>query len=263
MEGLSITILRNSFQRRFVYKVNTLLNIFGTFITVFIQISLWKALYQGKGSISNYTMSDMYVYIIINAILLPLTNSNVANKIGDKVTSGSIVIDLIRPISLKNYMFFEELGVNIYNIIFAIIPISFFVIIFKIGFNFNLVNLVIFLLSSVLGVILMYYFNYILGLLAFWLKDSWYISWYSSALFSLFGGVIIPLNFYPILLQKVSYLLPFRLITFEPINILLNKNTLNQDIVIIILQIFWILVFEVVQKIIWKTAQKKIIVQGG
>jgi ABC-2 type transport system permease protein len=229
MEGLNVIILKNSFQRRFAYKVNTLLNIFGTFITIFIQISLWKALYQGKSNIASYTIGDMYVYIIINSILLPLTNSNVANKIGDKVTSGSIVIDLIRPISLKNYMFFEEFGENIYNVIFALIPICFFIIIFKIGINFNLINLFMFLLSCVFGIVLMYYFNYILGLLAFWLKDTWYISWYSGAFFSLFGGVIIPLNFYPIILQKVSYLLHFRLITYEPINIALNKNTLNQD----------------------------------
>lgn len=263
MGGLNLIILKNSFQRRFVYKANTLLNIFGTFITIFIQISLWKALYQGKGSIASYTMSDMYIYIIINSILLPLTNSNVANKIGDKVTSGTIVIDLIRPISLKNYMFFEEFGENIYNVTFALIPICFFIIAFKININIKLINIFIFLITSLLGIVIMYYFNYILGLFAFWLKDSWYINWYSEALFSLFGGVVIPLNFYPILLQRVSNILPFRLIAYEPINIILNKNTFNKDMAIIILQIFWIIIFELVQKIIWTKVQKKIIVQGG
>lgn len=93
-------------------------------------------------------------------------------------------------------MFFEEFGENIYNVIFAFIPICFFIIIFKIEINFSFITLIMFLVSSIFGVVLMYYFNYILGLLAFWLKDSWYIGWYAGALFSLFGGVIIPLKFY-------------------------------------------------------------------
>ena len=105
--------------------------------------------------------------------------------------------------------------------------------------------------------------QYIFGLSAFWIVNPWYIRFLTYGLGKLFGGSVIPLWFYPEWLRNISMYLPFRFITYEPIQIYLGHIDATQAWTCIGMQLFWLVIMLVLEAIFWRRASRKIFVQGG
>ena len=259
-----LEVLKRSFQQLFTYKANSYLNILGAVTSLFIQISLWHALMGNRGPVDGISFQNMFHYLIINTLVLSLVDSNSGDELGMKIRDGSIAIDLIRPISMKYFLFFQDLGKNLFKTVFTVLPVCLFsFIFFDFKFPSSPVAGGLFFVSIINGILIIFYINYIFGLLAFWLHTTWYIPWYTSALFRLFGGTFVPLWFYPPFLQRLCNVLPFRLVTFAPIEIFLERLTLRSSVFTIASQGIWIFILLIIERILWNLAQKKIIVQGG
>ncbi|MBN2535441.1 MAG: ABC-2 family transporter protein [Spirochaetales bacterium] len=247
-----------------IYRSNSYLRIFGSIIKLVIQISLWKALLSSGINTHHISFQDLLIYIFINTIILPFTESNMANHLGNKIKDGTIAIDLLRPVSLKLYLFSEELGENLYKTFFNILPICIiFMFITKITIFPGSMYLFLFVISIINGIIISYYINYIIGLTVFWLQEFWYIYFFQVSFFTLFGATAVPLWFYPGVLLQISNILPFKYAIFEPVNIYLEKISFHQSIMVIVVQVVWLIILVVLSFLIWEKAKKKVIIQGG
>lgn len=261
---LYFAVLKKTFQQQFMYRSNTIFYIIGSIIRVVIQISIWKTLLGFSGSTNNLNIEDMIAFTVISLILRNFIQSDVAYALADKVDSGAIALDLIKPVNLKAYMFSEQLSANFFNFLFTSVPVLFIsIIFFNFTFPHNALNFIMFIISLIFAIILMYFIDFSLGLLVFWIKKGLYIDFISGSLFQVFSGASIPLWFYPKFLSNISYYLPFRLIAFDPISIYLEKINYVQSAKIILLQLMWIVLFYIFEKFLWKAAQKMVFVQGG
>lgn len=263
--SLYYALLRLTFQRQFIYRANAIFNVIGSMLRVLIQISIWVALLGAGGLVDNINLSDMITYTVISLIVRQLISSRVAYTLADKVKSGSICTDLIKPINLKAYLFSEQISSNTFHFLFTGIPVlllSAFCFGFKLPASIS--AFVFFIVSLFLAVILMYLIDYVMGLLVFWVKNGDYVRFISGSLFEVFSGAFIPLWFYPGFLVTISKYLPFQLIAFEPISIYLGKTASSTACMkVILLQILWILLFYLLEKVVWNAAQKIVYVQGG
>ena len=259
-----VEFLKKSFRQRYIYRANTYINILSALFKLFVQISIWYALLSKNGSIKGISFQDMVSYVIINMLVLSLIHSNMGSRLAQKVQEGSIAIDLIRPVTLKYCLLAEELGENCFRTIFITLPVCIVSVIFlKFQLPDHPIDTLLFIISIINGIILIYYINYTLGLLSIWFGTSFYIDWFLAAFFELFAGTAVPLWFYPDFLYKISNILPFRLVSFEPIAMFLGKTSFISSLEIIILQIIWIIILILLEKFIWTKAQDKIIINGG
>ena len=128
---------------------------------------------------------------------------------------------------------------------------------------FEIGSVLAFLVSLVLGVLLMFELTYTFGLLAFRIQRCWFLSWYVSALTTFFGGTAVPLWFYPKALQTVSYVLPFRYVAFEPVNLLLGRTPAGEAWVPILCALAWLLVLGLLDRVMWRSAVQGLTVNGG
>lgn len=256
--------MKKAFQQRFAYRVNFFVSSIGNFLWIFIQVSVWQALFEHNATVEGISLTDMISFVILNLFITSLSRTNLGVRLGERINSGQIVNDFIKPINIKYFLFSEDFGGKLFNLIFTVIPT---VTIASYFWGFSLpvlnINLILFLITVINGLIISYNLSFIFGLFAFWLKDSWYVDWYLRALTKLFGGTLVPLWFYPDLLYKISKVLPLRLIVFEPINIYLDKISYQQAVDVIYQQLIWIVVLLVIEKLVWKLAQKKITIFGG
>lgn len=213
---------------------------------------------------TDVTLGDMLTFVIVSSILGSAGGSNIGYLIGRRIESGTITLDLIRPVTLKSLVFAECAGETLFRFLFTAlppcliaglfygieVPRSIFTIVFTVG-------------SASIGVLISYHFNYLLGLSAFWTKASFHVQWVERACMLLFGGAFIPLWFYPESLYESSKILPFRLISFEVINILLLKYTALEAVQVVALQIGWLIALVMLGKIIWRSASATAMAQGG
>ncbi|OPH60012.1 hypothetical protein BC351_19050 [Paenibacillus ferrarius] len=262
--GVYLEFIKISFSQKFVYRMNSYISAISSLIKMLILISIWTALFKGQSAISGIQLTDMINFVIVNSIIGSLIYSNIANEIGSKVVDGSISTDFIKPINFKYYIFANQIGENVYMLIFNTVPAILLIIIYS-GFTwpYQTNSLLLFFISLINGFIIIYYFNYILGLTTFWMTTSFYIDWFMKAFFQLFAGTFVPLWFYPDFLLYISKMLPFHLVAFEPIAILLGKLSWHESINVICTQFVWIILLIIVEKLIWNKVEKKVIVHGG
>ena len=256
--------MKKSFQQKFIYRINTYIQIIGTFIVFFININVWEALYNGKEAIKGITLGDMITYIVISTFVQRLSRSNVAYEIASKVKDGSIGIELMKPINIKYYFIFNDLGNNFFYSLFITFPAAIVIsVIYDFRIDIDFLQLFMFLICLFLGIYLMFCIHYIFGLLAFWFQTGEYVAFFTRACMTLFSGSTIPLWFYPKTLYSISVMLPFRLVNYEPIQIYLEKISYDEAFRIIFMQIIWIILLLVLEKIMWSHVQNKIVIQGG
>ncbi|WP_270169492.1 ABC transporter permease [Paenibacillus sp. SYP-B4298] len=262
--ALYLEFFRKAFQERYAFRFNFYITILASIFLLVIQINVWTALYSNKGTISSINLNEMVSYVIIASVVVALTKSGAGSKIAERVENGNIVLDLMKPVNFKQYLFSEDLGKNLFQAIFVTVPaiaVTWLFYDFSIGGAME--SLLLFLPSLVLGILIAFQIHYIFGLLAFWLETSWYIPFFIGAMFDLFAGSVVPLWFYPKWLYDMCQFLPFRFIFFEPISIYLGKYALHQIVNLLLLQAGWLVVLILIEKIVWMRVQHKLAVHGG
>ena len=154
--GVYFEFIKKSYQQQYAYRANAYIRIISTLINLSVQISVWAALIGSGGSVKGITFSDMVSFVVINMLVSSLSHTDIGNRLAEKISNGSIVIDFIRPISLKAYLFSEELGSNVFRTIFSTVPACIMaVIIWKFKLPSNGLNLLFFTVSILLGMALL------------------------------------------------------------------------------------------------------------
>ena len=77
------------------------------------------------------------------------------------------------------------------------------------------------------------------------------------------AGAFLPLPLMPDIIQKISYCLPFRLVGDLPFRVYSGNININDALINIGFQLFWIFMLIVIGKCIMKYALKKVVIQGG
>jgi len=236
----------------------------GSLITIFISINIWLALFKDNISVRGVNISDMINFVVINAVISSLSWASIGRFIAEKVKDGSIIIDFIRPVNFKYYVFTEQIGQNCYHFVFGtILPCLIISNIYGFSLPHSPLLLLYFLCAFIFGIFLNFQIEYVLGLLAFWFKTSFYVDWFLGGFKTLFAGSFVPLWFYPKFLYDVSLIMPFRFVSFEPISLYLGKIPVGGEIRIITMQAVWLIMLLVLEKIMWQSIQEKVIIHGG
>lgn len=79
----------------------------------------------------------------------------------------------------------------------------------------------------------------------------------------LVSGAMIPLTFFPEIVQKLFNFLPFSSIIYTPSMIYLNKLSYVEIAKSLGLQLIWVVILMVLSKIMWNKVIDKLTIQGG
>jgi len=260
-------LAKNALQMSMAYRFNTCLQLVSQTINMFILITIWRALYNGTGvtasNMGAITLQEMTTYSIISSGIYIFINNDIVITMGQKLKTGEIATDLIKPINLKAALFCKTLGEKVYQILFQLIPLMGMAAIF-VGIPVpGWQTLLLFFITLINGMILYFSMTYIIGLIGFWYLSIWHLRQFLDDVLRLLSGSFIPLWFFPTALIDVSSFLPFRLIFFTPISIYLEKISGMEAGGLILQQLLWIIVLWVVEKILWRKGIRKLVIQGG
>jgi ABC-2 type transport system permease protein len=206
----------------------------------------------------------MIAYMLINEAVRAFTKEDIADELGVSIRDGSVIMHLLRPVPYNLYILSTMTGKNIYKFLFTTLPILVFGSIF-IGFPLpaSVPHGLFFLCLTLTGILIIFEIIYIFGLFAFWSQKTWYLKWYINTGERFFGGTIVPLWFYPDVLEKITVFLPFRYISFEGINYYVGKASVNEGWYSLAIAFSWVLILFGIGQFLWMRAQKKLTINGG
>lgn len=260
---------RAGIQEMMAYRFNFFFHLLGEMLSCFVMYFVWLAVFESSDSSTfmGFSMIDMTVYLFISFMASFLTYSDGAINIGEEIRDGSIVMRMIKPVNFDMYFLFHELGSRVVMAGIVLVPMCVGVELYKYFVTgtvmFSLPNFSLFLVSVIIAYLISFYFNLCYGFLAFFLKNLWGSSVLKDAVISFLSGSKIPLAFMPPMLQTVLTILPFASLSYTPVMLYMGLYDAPTIVWKIALQLFWLVFFWGLSKLIWRLATKRLCVQGG
>ena len=259
--------LKNTFQTELTYRTNTVLNFVGQVITIFIQVSIWRALLQSQGGAmvgaTMVTFRNMVTYTIISSAISLFVSNELIWIVDRKIRTGEIAMDLIKPINLKIQLLSQTIGSIGSGVIIQLVPL---LLIGAFGFGLatpTVENGLLFFIAVCNGLLINFLICYLLGLSGFWWNRVRQFNTMLRVALRLFSGSFVPLWFFPKVLADLAMVLPFRLIYYTPISIYMGKLSRTESGWQILLQFLWIGSFLLVEHLMWNRAIRRLVIQGG
>ncbi len=259
-----IELMKRYFQQVFVYRIDALFGLFGGLMGIFIQVSIWKALYAGKGMVEGFDLAEMITYVLIVQIVRTAAEADFNRRIGGIIRTGEISMHLIRPVPFRSALFAERAGQTLAEFIIQLLPkLVIAALVFGIKPPASVLHGLAFVLLAVGAAILSYNIQFLEGLLCFWVISPVYANSLNNVFFGVLSGNRIPLPFFPRFVTAIAAYLPFRFVFYVPVSVYLGKIAATDLPQYILIQWVWIAAMMVLGRVTWSRAIRKLVVQGG
>jgi ABC-2 type transport system permease protein len=214
--------------------------------------------------VNGMTFSDTLIYLVLATALFNFMEMYIVWEIGRNVQSGKIVLDLLKPIEYRKYLFWAYSGTFVTQFFLTFLPTFIAVAVVTNGAIPMGINLLYFVISVVMAVSINYSIDFIVGTICLYTESIWGINIMKQVIVLLFSGATIPLAFFPRKMQEIAYRMPFQSIYNTPLRILLMQTVdLCEVGQMLLLQLFWCIMLTVLTSLFWRVSIRRITVNGG
>jgi ABC-2 type transport system permease protein len=230
------------------------------FMLVFFQ--LWHVTFTSSGSqvLNGLTMNDTMWYLLL-AETLELGRPRLARVISQQVKDGSIAYLLNKPYDFLLYQLASGLGESLPRM--GMLFILGGALVWAIaGSPPALVNWPFALIALVGAWLLHFCVNCLIGLAAFVGEEVAPFEWIYQKMVFILGGMLVPLDFYPVWLQTVAKSLPFAYMMYGPARLFVHLDT-QLFIQILAGQIFWLALLGGMLALAFSRGIRRLAINGG
>ena len=229
---------------------------------------MFWAFYQNGENSFPMTFSELSSYIWMQQAFLAMFMAWFFDgEIFDSITSGNIAYELCRPCDLYSMWFTKNMAIRLSKGMLRCLPILLVAAFLPYPFNITLppdfLSGVLFLISIVLGFLVLISFSMLIYISAFYTLSPMGIRMLATSVIEFFAGAVIPLPFFPEALQPVMYARPFASMQNTPFMIYVGHISDSEIVKSMVLQVIWLAVLVIAGRLLMKHALKKVVVQGG
>jgi ABC-2 type transport system permease protein len=231
-------------------------------IPILVMGSLWLS----SGSFLRASeVSYLVTYYILIFLIDRLTSFYFEQNMQDEIREGTFSRYLTKPVSIRNYLIWDNLGGKTFNTLFLLLPV---VVLFVITFNkFILIPKPLNLLLFIISLIIVYFIQFSISLLvtscSFFIEQAFAVNHLHWMLDAVAGGYMLPLTFYPHVLRTIFSFLPFAYVYSSPITIFTGQLTLTASLLQIFFSLIWVILLYFLSRLVWNAGIKKYSAVGG
>lgn len=259
----------NELKRNLAYKGAFYLFIICSLFGSFINYYLWMAIYGSSESatLGGLTQNEMIVYVFISYITSNMVMITISEAVSKDVVKGNVAMNLIKPMDYRLSLIARAVGTMIYHFI---IPNIFVWIGLEVYKYFvlgepvtHISNILLYIVSVIFSFMIYVLFDFCFGMIAFFTTYIFGLQMAKEALLCFLTGQLIPLTFFPEVVQRVFDFLPFSSMVYAPVMIYLGKFSTGKMCFVLGRQVIWIVILYALGSLIWKQVTKRLIVLGG
>lgn len=232
------------------------------FIYVSVYSAIFRAVYEGRGGeIGGLRLGEALTYVSVAWILRSFYTNALDREITQEVVRGDIVQLLLRPIDYPTSKLATAAGeaatrASIFTLPAAVVVFSFY----PVQPPTDALSALGFLAGAMLAFGIYAQVNLLVGIAAVFTEHTIGLQRGKNAMMDLFGGVLLPLTFYPEWAQGVLLLLPFQAVTYTPVAIYLGKVGILTGLLV---QAAWLVLLALLVRFSWRMALGRLTVHGG
>lgn len=249
------------------YKTSAIAGMATQFFWGIMMIFIYMAFYS-NGSEVWMSLSEIITYTWLHQACYGLLSIRQNDKeIAKSIRDGSVAYEIIRPYNLYFWWYIKTVSKRMAGGLLRILPIIIFASILPSPYSLTLPssisNFILFLISLVLGVLVVAGLNMIVYTMGFYTYNEQGIGSILNSIMEVLSGGLVPVVLLPKVIQKATYYLPFRLVSDLPFRIYTNNLGISEGLLGIGLQMIWIVILVIVGDLIVKKSLGRVFVQGG
>ena len=259
----------NEIKTQMAYKGAFYLFIFISTFSSFVSYFLWSAIYGSSpnATLGGLTRNEMTVYIFMVYVTSSVVTISISEWVSRDVVQGAVAMQLIKPIDYRLSLIARALGQMVYRFMVPAVFIWIGLEVYKffvLGLSITPIpNIALYLLSCLLSFLIYVLFDFCVGMIAFFTSYVFGLYLVKDALLSFLTGQLIPLSFFPGVIQKIFEFLPFSSMIYTPVMIYLGKYQGQELLFQLLRQAVWVLLLYGLGTYIWSRVTKRLVVLGG
>lgn len=247
--------------RNTAYRWSHMVNNLASAIFGFIYISLWQAVAPESSATDPYTRSVITGMMVLAQTFAWVTCFLPAGLgIQQSVRSGSIALEMARPVPYFPAVLAREAGSLAYQALYRALPLAG---LFAVAVGFpgpaSAGHLALTLPSLLLGGYTGLTMVYMVGLSSLWTTEIRWAHWLHMGLFPLLSGGWIPADILPGWLGQLAPYLPYASLGYYPIRIYLGFDSWEG----LLVQAAWAVALTFICQWLTARALRRVVVQGG
>jgi ABC-2 type transport system permease protein len=257
-------IVRRGFGRYATYLGATLAGVFTNTIFGFIRAYILIALFEVRPILGGYRISDALTYTFVTQGLIATVAIWGWFEIEERIRTGDVATDLLRPLSFVGYWLANDYGRATYHAIArGVPPFVVAALTFDLRLPQGVATWPIFLVSVVLAVTVSFAIRALVNMFAFWFLDSRGLAAVVSTGWIFFSGMALPLAVFPSALRTFSRLTPFAATFDAPAQVFLEQVSLPGAAATLALQAIWAALLLAAAAGVFALGTRKLVIQGG
>jgi len=257
-----VEFAKKAFAREATYRMEVFTNVGSLVLRIYLMRMVWVALYAQNVAPQGIVLHQILTYTVIALLMSLILEVDGTRLIRDRLRDGSIATDLMKPISPALFFFSDGAGQTALHAILILPSLAFAVLMVHIDVP-PPAALAAFIASFAIGYVVNFLLNFCMNCIAFWTLETFAVQLIVRWCSDLLSGQIIPLLFFPGILQRIVLGLPFAAIYSTPLLIYIGRIPPAEYGNALLLQVVWLIVFAALAGVIWRAAQRRLVVQGG
>ena len=247
------------------YRANLLMYLLYWLVSPIIYLVVWMTVAQGQGNVKGLTANDFATYYLTLLIVDQLTSQIVIHILAYKIQDGTLSGELLKPVhpiltgTLMNNIAFKALIFLVFLPVWVVLAL-----LFRPDFSaVTWLNVALALPACVLGFAISFLINSTITCLAFWTTRVYSLHEFYYALTILFSGQFVPLTLMPSTVQQIAQYLPFQLMLYFPIQLVLGKLAPEAIVRNFILGLVWLAIAYALFRLVWREGVKRFSAVGA
>lgn len=250
------------------YRLVALAGLSTQFFFGFIYVLIYIAFFKSGSSNSPMTLSEVVSYLWLQQAFFAFIYMHYKDKdIVNMIKNGNVAYELTKPQDIYFMWAFKIYGERLSQLTLRFSPVLIVASLlpepYKLHLEVSIVSLVLFIISLVLASILIVFLLLLIHILCMFTLDDKGIMNILLVIADIFSGVVLPIPFFPTIVQRILDFLPFKYVSDFVFRIYIGNIPHNEAIMGILVQIIWILILFIAGKLLLRKALKNAIIQGG
>jgi ABC-2 type transport system permease protein len=256
-----LAIARASARRHATYRMASLAGIFTNCCFGVLLCSMLQAVTTQRPLISGMDESDLLTQIWLSQGLLMVTHLWGWFEVSERIRSGDITSDLLRPMNVQTWWLAADTGRAAATLLLrGVAPFVVGALLYHLRVPTRLVTAPLVMVSVTLSCVMSFALRFLVNSLAFWLGDARSVMRFAMVVWTTFSGAAVSLALFPDWLEGPVRLLPFAGLFQAPVDVWLERPDWPEALA---LQAVWTPVLMLAGRGVLRLAEERVVANGG
>lgn len=253
------------FRRYLTYRQATFAGAFTNTVFGFMRCYILLSVAAVTGQVAGYSPAQLVTFVWVGQGLLAVVNYWGQAELPERVRSGQVVSDLLRPVDLMAGFLAADAGRAGHAMLTRfVVPVAVGMLAFDFFLPGHAYTYLLFAVSVVLAVLVCSVCRYLVSLTSFWLLDirGAQMVWVVASGFG--SGLYFPLPVLPDWAQTILWVAtPFPALMQAPLDVLVERGGAGHGLELIAGQLAWLAITVGIARIVQRRALTRLVLQGG